>query len=221
MDVGGVPSSRIVVLGQSLGTAVASGVVEQFALRGVEFAGVILIAGFSNVPNLLSSYSGAGFIPVLSPLRPFPPLLRLFQSFVVDKWESANRLAGIVRLTRTRLHLTFIHAKNDLEIPCHESDALFKSAASVVAGEVLDDEAFLSWKKQKSTLYDDGTFMSIVAAEPDIIIRQELVPYGGMLTRQNFQNNSSPANQNHIGHNGIMLSSAVALAVMRAFSSDS
>ncbi|KAI3322636.1 alpha/beta-hydrolase [Xylariaceae sp. AK1471] len=201
MDIAGVPSSRIVVLGQSLGTAVASGVVEQFARRGIEFAGVILVAGFSNVPNLLSSYSGAGFIPVLSPLRPIPPLLRLFQSFIVDRWESANRLAEIVHLTRTRLHLTFIHAKNDLEIPCYESDTLFKSAANMAVGQVLDGEAFLSWKKQKSTLYDDGTLISIVAVEPDIVIRQELVPYGG--------------------HNGIMLSSAVALAVMRAFTSSS
>ncbi|KAF2972777.1 hypothetical protein GQX73_g848 [Xylaria multiplex] len=200
MNVAGVPPDRIVVLGHSLGTAVTNGVVEHFATRGIEFAGVILVAGFPNVPTLLSSYSGAGFIPVLSPLRPIPPLLRLFQSFVVDKWNSSSRVAEIVRLTRTRLHLTLIHANNDMEIPCHESDALFKSAVKVATNQVLDDEAFLSWKKQKSIQFDDGTFTSIVTAEPDIIIRQELVPYGG--------------------HNGVLLTSAVPLAVMRAFSSD-
>ncbi|KAI0877764.1 Alpha/Beta hydrolase protein [Hypoxylon argillaceum] len=200
MKVAGVSPDRIVVMGHSLGTAVTSGVVEHFALRGIEFAGVILLAGFSNVPTLLSSYSGAGFIPVFSPLRPIPPLLRLFQSFIVDKWNSANRLAEIVRLTRTRLRLTLIHAKNDLEIPCHESDALFKSAANATLDQVLDDEAFQPWKRQRTTQFDDGTFISTVKAEPDIIIRQELVAYGG--------------------HNGVMLSSAVALAVMRAFSLD-
>ncbi|TGJ81722.1 hypothetical protein E0Z10_g7058 [Xylaria hypoxylon] len=201
MNVAGVPPNRIVVMGHSLGTAVTSGVVEQFTIRGIEFAGVLLVAGFSSAPTLLSSYSGAGFIPVLSPLRPIPPLLRLFQSFIVDKWDSSSRLAEIVRSTRTRLRLTLIHAKNDLEIPCYESDALFKSAASATINQVLDDEAWLSWKKQKSTRFDDGIFISIVTAGPDIIIRQDLVPYGG--------------------HNGILLSSAVALAVMRAFSSDS
>ncbi|KAI1419617.1 Alpha/Beta hydrolase protein [Xylaria sp. FL1777] len=200
ISVAGVSSERIVLVGQSLGTAVTSGVVQHFATRGTEFAGVILIAGFSNVPTLLSSYSGAGFIPVLSPLRPIPPLLHFFQSFIVDRWDSASRLAEVVRLTRTRLRLTLIHAKNDMEIPCHESDALFKSAANATINQVLDDEGFLSWKDQKSTRFDDGTFTSIVTAEPDIIIRQELVPYGG--------------------HNKVMLSSAVALAVMRTFPSN-
>jgi abhydrolase domain-containing protein 12 len=174
-----VSPSRIVVMGQSLGTAVTCGVVESFAMKGVEFAGVILIAGFSNVPDLLSSYSGAGFIPVLSPLRPIPPLLRLFQSFIIDRWESANRLPRIVRLTKRRLHLQLIHAKNDLEIPCHESDILFRSAASAAIGQALDNEAFASWKEKMSTYCDDGTFISLVTAEPGITIRQELVPYGG------------------------------------------
>ncbi|KAI1282891.1 alpha/beta-hydrolase [Xylaria sp. FL0933] len=201
MNVAGVPAERIIFVAQSLGTAVTSGVVEYFALRGIEFAGVILIAGFSNVPSLLSSYSGAGFIPILSPLRPIPPLLRFFQSFVVDKWDSAGRLANVVRLTRKRLRLTFIHAKNDIEIPCHESDALFRSAATATMNQELDDEAFLSWKDQKSTRFDDGSFITVVTAEPDIVIRQELVPYGG--------------------HNKVMLSSTVALAVMRTFYSDS
>ncbi|KAI1309924.1 alpha/beta-hydrolase [Xylaria venustula] len=199
-NVAGVPPERIVLVGHSLGTAVTSGVVEYFATIGVEFAGVILIAGFSNVPTLLSSYRGAGFIPILSPLRPIPSLLRFFQSFIVDKWESASRLAEIVRLTRTRLRLTLIHAKNDMEIPCHESDALFKSAANATISQALDDESFLSWKNQRSTIHGEGTCTTIVTAEPGIIIRQELVPYGG--------------------HNKVTISSAVPLAVMRAFSKD-
>ncbi|KAI1735838.1 alpha/beta-hydrolase [Xylaria scruposa] len=201
MNVAGVSPDRIVVMGQSLGTAVTAGVVEHFATRGIEFAGIVLIAGFSNVPTLLSSYRGAGFIPILSPLRPIPPLLRFFQGFIVDKWNTAGRLAEIVRLTRTRLRLTLIHAKDDWEIPCHESDILFKSAANATIGQELDNEAFILWKKQRSTRFKDDTFISIVTAEPDIIIRQELIPYGG--------------------HNGVMLSSATPLAVMRAFSTKS
>lgn len=42
-----IPASRIVILGQSLGTAVTAGVVERFAQRGVDFAGVVLVAGKS------------------------------------------------------------------------------------------------------------------------------------------------------------------------------
>lgn len=139
-----------------------------------------MVAGFSNVPTLLSGYRGAGFIPVLSPLRPIPPLLRFFQSFIVDKWDSTSRLAEIVRSTQRRLRLTLIHAKNDMEIPCWESDTLFKSAASATMNQTMDDEEFQAWKQRRSTEFDDGTFVTLVAAEPNIIIRQELLPYGGM-----------------------------------------
>ncbi|KAK8121727.1 hypothetical protein PG984_010397 [Apiospora sp. TS-2023a] len=190
MKVAKVPSSQIVVIGQSLGTAVTSGVTEHFAMQGVEFAGVILAAGFSNLPTLLSRYSAAGFIPVLSP------------GFVVDKWKSDERLATLVGLTRNRLRLTLIHAKNDVEIPCSESDTLFRSAAGSAIGTDLDDEDFAKWKEERTVVRDDGTFVAIVESkQPDIIIREELVPYGG--------------------HNDVMLSSPVALAVMRSFGVDS
>lgn len=180
MKVAQVPSSQIVVIGQSLGTAVTSGVAEHFAMQGVEFAGVILAAGFSNLPTLLSRYSAAGFIPVLSPVRSIPPLLRLFQGFVVDKWKSDERLATLVGLTRNRLRLTLIHAKNDVEIPCSESDTLFRSAAGSAIGTDLDDEDFAKWKEERTAVRDDGTFVAIVESnQPDIVIREELVPYGG------------------------------------------
>ncbi|KAI1204134.1 alpha/beta-hydrolase [Annulohypoxylon truncatum] len=200
MDIAGIPANRIVVLGHSLGTAVTSGIAEHFAMQGIEFAGFILVAGFSDLPTLVSTYAAAGFIPILSPIRAFPPLLRFFQSFIVDKWKSADRLAHLVSLTRTRLRLTFIHAKNDLDIPCHESDVLFQYASSAAVNEELDDDSFLSWKEQRSLRGEDGTFVAIVKAGPDMIIREELLPYGG--------------------HNDVMMSSAVSLAVMRSFGLD-
>ncbi|KAH8682744.1 abhydrolase [Xylariales sp. PMI_506] len=197
MNVAKVPPSRIVILGQSLGTAVTSGVAEHFALQGIEFAGVILVAGFSNLPTLLSRYTAAGFIPVLSPLRAVPPLLRFFQGFIVDQWRSADRLATVAGLARSRLRLSLIHAKNDAEIPYSESDTLFRAAASSLLGTELDDEDFASWKEERTMVRDDGTFTTIVTGEHNVVIREELVPYGG--------------------HNDVMWSSPVALAVMRSF----
>ncbi|KAI1100837.1 alpha/beta-hydrolase [Jackrogersella minutella] len=200
MHIADIPASRIVIIGHSLGTAVASGVAEHFATQGIEFAGVVLVAGFSTLPNLLSTYKAAGFIPVLSPFRAIPPLFRSFQGFVVDKWKSADRLAHVVSLTQTRLRLTLIHAKNDLDIPCHESDVLFRSASRAIVDEELDNDGFSSWKEQRTLLRDDGTFVAVAKADPDTIIREELVRYGG--------------------HNDVMMSSAVSLAVMRSFGLD-
>jgi abhydrolase domain-containing protein 12 len=178
-EVAGVAPGRIVLMGQSLGTAVASAVANHFAIQGVEFAGIILVAGFSNLPALLAKYAGAGFIPVLSPLRPFPPVLRFFQGFIADKWKSAERLANVVASTRNRLRLTILHAKNDLEIPCSESDILFQFATSSLFGQGPGGQEFDSWKEQRTKRRNDGTFIAVATGEPDIVVREELVPHGG------------------------------------------
>jgi hypothetical protein len=201
-------------MGQSLGTAVTSAVAEHFAMQGIEFAGVILVAGFSNLPTLLSRYTAAGYIPVLSPLRSIPPLLRFFQSFIVDKWKSADRLATVVGLTRTRLRLSLIHAKNDYEIPYSETDTIFRSAASSLMGTQLDDEEFAAWKKERTVLRKDGTYIAVAEGEHNVIIREELVPYGG----ESYTSLTLFACMLMIlGHNDVLMSSPVALAVMRSF----
>ncbi|KAF7532484.1 hypothetical protein G7054_g7908 [Neopestalotiopsis clavispora] len=200
MKVANIPSHQIVIMGQSLGTAVTSGVAEHFAMQGIEFAGVILVAGFSNLPMLLTRYTAGGVVPVLSPFRSVPPLLRFFHSFIVEKWQSAERLATVVGLTRSRLRLTLIHAKNDCEIPSSESDVLFRSAATSLIGTSLDDEDFAEWKKERTVLREDGTYIVVAKGENNVVIREELVPYGG--------------------HNDVLWSSPVALAVMRCFEND-
>ncbi|KAH9825638.1 hypothetical protein Tdes44962_MAKER04080 [Teratosphaeria destructans] len=88
MNVVGVPPERIVILGQSLGTAVGSAVALNFAEPGsglvpaeaqrkgvrepVVFKGVVLVAPFSSLPSLLLTYRIGGILPILLPLRPFP-----------------------------------------------------------------------------------------------------------------------------------------------------
>lgn len=180
MDVAGIPATRIVLLGQSLGTAVTAGVAEHFASQGAEFAGIVLVAGFSDLPTMLSGYRIAGFVPVLAPLRVWPWLLRKTQGFIVDKWPSAKRLVNIVRQTKKRLRLEIIHAKDDWDIPCKESNKLFQSATNATVPHGLDQHAFDAWKDARTIKKDGkGSFVTIWKADPNIIIRQEMFPYGG------------------------------------------
>ncbi|KAK4547159.1 hypothetical protein LTR36_001380 [Oleoguttula mirabilis] len=110
-----ISPERIVILGQSLGTAVAGAVALHFAdpdsdlipsesrelrpllveegkLQPTTFAGVILVAPFSSLPSLMLTYRIGGLLPLLLPLRPFPSLARILTSQMVDKWLSAERL---------------------------------------------------------------------------------------------------------------------------------
>ena len=179
VKVAKVPPSRIVLLGQSLGTAVASGVAERYALDGVEFAGVVLVAGFSDLSTMLTEYRIGGVVPVLSPLRKIPGALKLVNGFIVDKWHTAGRLANIVRHTKSRLRLTMIHAKNDADIPWTEDNKMFRAAVSERVG-ISDEDEFAEWKDQITVKKGKNAFVTTWTAEPNIVVRQELFPHGGM-----------------------------------------
>lgn len=88
MNVAGIPASRIVVFGQSMGTAVSIAVSEQLALQTppVVFAGTVLVAPFVDCATLVSTYSVAGVVPLLSPFVRFPVLFDYLRSFIRDKW---------------------------------------------------------------------------------------------------------------------------------------
>ena len=156
-----IPPERIVIIGQSLGTAVAAAVGLQFAdsknelvpaSRDAEaqpllnshnvavaepttFAGIILVAPFSNLPSLMLTYRIGGFFPILLPFRPFPPLARMVTSRMVDKWPTADRLAAYYStLADSKLlggaggrgmgSVHILHAVNDGDISYHQTEMI-------------------------------------------------------------------------------------------------
>ncbi|GAB0133232.1 hypothetical protein EsDP_00001644 [Epichloe bromicola] len=195
--VAGIPSNRIVLFGHSLGTAVASGVAERYTNKGIEFAGMVLVAGFSDLSNLLTGYRIGGIFPVIGPLAAWPSAVELLKGAVVDKWQSADRLASIVRNTKTRLRLELVHSYYDQDIPWQHQDLLFQAAANATTAG-LSQQVFDKFKEGITEVRPgkDG-FTATVKANPDTVIRQELVLHGG--------------------HNQIVSSSAVLRAVMRCF----
>ncbi|KAJ9150201.1 Abhydrolase domain-containing protein 12B [Pleurostoma richardsiae] len=200
VNVAGVPPSRIVLLGQSLGTAVTSAVAERYVARGVDFAGVVLVAGFSSLPTMLSGYAIAGYVPILRPLGIIPPLLDWVMGFIVDKWLSAERLASMVRAVKTRggrLRLSLIHGADDPDIPCRESDKLFAAAVNATVDRGLDPQDLVEMKDVRTVWKGKKAFKTTWAAPPDTVITHEQFPYGG--------------------HNDVMMYAPVTLAIMRSF----
>jgi abhydrolase domain-containing protein 12 len=177
LQVAKIPSDRIVILGHSLGTAVTSAVVEHFAEKETEFAGVVLVSGFTDLPNLLTSYSIAGYLPVLSPLRASPRLYKFFASYAVDKWPSATRLANFVRLSK-KVRLFIIHSKDDYEIPWTHSEGLFATAANATTDGGMDIVLLKQMKVRTTIEMDDGASISTWKAGGNKIIQEEIVAYG-------------------------------------------
>lgn len=144
------------ILGQSLGTAVSSAVALSFAdprpedkdasntsvsLRGdagvkdpLLFAGIVLVAPFSNIPSLMLTYRLGGIVPLLLPLRPFPQLGGMLTSQMTDKWFTAKRLEAYYEApVHARGNgqgemggVQIVHAINDMDISYHQSELIAK-----------------------------------------------------------------------------------------------
>ncbi|KAJ5041748.1 uncharacterized protein L3040_005317 [Drepanopeziza brunnea f. sp. 'multigermtubi'] len=199
LNVAQVPPSRIVLLGQSLGTAVTSAVALHFAQLSIDFAGVVLVAGFTSIPNLLTQYSILGVLPILSPFGKHPMLQRLLSSQVVDRWESAEQIAHLVKLSK-RLRLFIIHSKDDPEIPWTQSEGLFAAAANATTDGGMGIELFEKMKKRETVEMEGGAFVSTWKDGGDRIIREEIVGHGQ--------------------HSRILTYAPVALAALKAFGMD-
>ncbi|CAI7660881.1 unnamed protein product [Penicillium palitans] len=220
-----VPTSRIVIVGQSLGTAVTTAVAERFAfgssnlaaaqpaIKNAEpFAGVVLLASFSSLANLIESYSFKGLTPpMLSPIMGYPRSQNWLLSHIVDHWDTAGRLARLTGVNTTSvkavnmeytdksLDLTIVHAFDDAEIPWYEGRRVWEAATgrhikgapgsmTYHKAEDGNPSEVKIWKNEISN--QDGT--RIVKT-----VRWERIRYGG--------------------HNRVASGSVAGLAVMRAF----
>ncbi|GFF98278.1 hypothetical protein IFM53868_09722 [Aspergillus udagawae] len=182
MKVAGIPASRILLFGQSMGTAVSIAVSHHFAAQSppVVFSGTVLVAPFVDVPTLVSTYRVAGTIPILSPLARFPALFKYLHRFIRDKWPSTERIAQYVRLNEVngeKYRLTIIHAEDDWDIPWHHTQVLFWHAVngSVPLGITYDE---LAQRKLESQV-DLGAAGTVMEWRTDHgVIREEILRTG-------------------------------------------
>lgn len=230
MNVAQIPPSRIVLLGQSLGTAVASAVALHFAAGSqgsktlptqlsaqrpqepISFAGLALIAPFTSLPELLKTYRLGGVIPLLSPLRPYPYLQKLLTDKVVDTWKTEARLAELVKVSGgRRLMLQLLHAKNDYDISWRNSESLFRAIVEAAGGTV-----------EKRVTGKTEAYVEKWDAKDGRELRLDVLAYGGESCRlqlwklHNRLGKILCANA-HTGHNRLVTQAPVALAVLRAF----
>ncbi|EED11764.1 conserved hypothetical protein [Talaromyces stipitatus ATCC 10500] len=180
--VAGIPASRILIFGQSMGTAVSVAMSGQLALRSPSmiFAGIVLVAPFADCAMLVSTYRVAGIIPMLSPLKKFPMLFIYLQRFIRDKWSSKGRIAQYIRANEVnseKYRLTIVHAQDDYDIPWHHTEVVFWCAvnASIPGG--------ISYEELKEKKLDSGVNLgaagSVMEWRTDNgVIREEILQTG-------------------------------------------
>ncbi|KAF2032303.1 hypothetical protein EK21DRAFT_99168 [Setomelanomma holmii] len=162
------PSTRTVLLGQSLGTAVTAASALYFAdptsaalpsdlvtpTSNTEahsgFASIILVAPFRSLPTLLKTYKIWGIFPILKPLGGYPRIANFLISKIVDTWPTEVRLIALLGTTaaaNTPLHIHLIHARNDGDITFRESEALFAPLQRSIHGSERVKRGAFAYKK--------------------------------------------------------------------------
>jgi abhydrolase domain-containing protein 12 len=180
--VAGIPPSRILIFGQSLGTAVSLAVSEHFALQSppVVFAGTVLVAPFTDAAMLVATYRVAGTIPILSPLARFPLLFSYLSTFIRDKWLSKDRIAEYIRANEVngeKYRLTLIHAEDDYDVPWHHTEVIFWHAINATVPQGISyDELEEVKHKSKTDLGAAGSVMEWRTENG--VIREEILKTG-------------------------------------------
>lgn len=227
------PSSRTVLLGQSLGTAVTAASALYFAdpesshlpndlihptpkpTQHTGFAGIVLVAPFTDLPNLLKTYNIAGILPILKPLRGYPRISNFLSSRILDHWPTLPRLLALIESSTasktpthllsssthvtTPLHIHIIHARNDADITFREAEALYDPLQSLM----LRDEGVSATEERRSIHGGErvqrGAFAyrRVEDARGERTVELEVVRFGG--------------------HNAVAGWAQVSLAVRRAF----
>lgn len=203
------------LLGQSLGTAVTAAGALYFAdptspnlpkdlvtppntPSHASYAGIVLIAPFTDLPTLLQSYRIAGLLPILRPLRGYPRISAFLANRIVDTWPTLPRLLALIR-SSPHFHMHLIHARNDGDIPFREAESLFAPLQSLL----LSHEGVSATEERRSIHGHDrvkrGAFAynKVADAKGDRVVELEVVRFGG--------------------HNEVVGWAAVSLGVRRAF----
>ncbi|KAI1865514.1 uncharacterized protein JN550_008271 [Neoarthrinium moseri] len=149
LEVAGIPASRIVLFGQSLGTAVAISLAHHLATRPdpVLFSGMVLVAPMVDVKMLTATYRIAGVVPILGPVARFPRILAWLNTFIRDKWSSKDKMVEFVHIceqlegNHSKYYIAILHAEDDYDVPWFHSELLFWQAVNASQSHGTSPEA--------------------------------------------------------------------------------
>ncbi|KAK6841167.1 hypothetical protein PG987_002027 [Apiospora arundinis] len=184
----GIPPSRIVLFGQSLGTAVCISLAQSLATTSEEnepvlFSGIVLVAPFADVATLTATYRVAKTVPLLGPVARFPWLLTWLNSYIKSKWPSKERLAEFLRACQRipgdgpKYDVTMIHAQDDYDIPWVHSDMLYWYGVNATSPSPIALKAFEKEKADSRVELEEGGW-AVESWSSSGVLREHITKYG-------------------------------------------
>ncbi|KAG9315511.1 Alpha/Beta hydrolase protein [Chiua virens] len=115
----GATPKDILIVGHSLGTAVASSLAVSLSEERIRFRGLVLMSPFTSMHALVDTYSIFGIFPVMVPLTMIPHAADLYKTFLLHKFDTLSIIS------RVKVPVMIVHAEDDFDISHTHSDSLF------------------------------------------------------------------------------------------------
>ncbi|KAF9465977.1 Alpha/Beta hydrolase protein [Collybia nuda] len=117
----GARPEDILIVGHSLGTAIAGLLSAELGNEGISPRGLVLMSAFSSVRTLMDEYYLFGCLPLLKPLAMIPLAPRLLNWSLVHKFDTLTLVPAI------KSSVLIAHAENDWDIQHSHSSTLFNT----------------------------------------------------------------------------------------------
>ncbi|KAF9002489.1 Alpha/Beta hydrolase protein [Cyathus striatus] len=116
----GAHPKDVLIVGHSLGTAIAGVLTSQLNREHVKPRGLVLMSPFSSVRKLIDHYRLFGFLPLLMPLSYIPLASRLLSWSLIHNFDTLSLISSITS------PVLIAHAENDWDIPHLHASMLFQ-----------------------------------------------------------------------------------------------
>ncbi|EGN98128.1 hypothetical protein SERLA73DRAFT_91363 [Serpula lacrymans var. lacrymans S7.3] len=133
----GAKPENVLIIGHSLGTAVATKLAVDLSESNVNYKGVVLMSPFSSIRSLVDTYYILGLFPVMMPLTMIPHVpgkpwfslhkhivcvfVDLYKNFLIHDFDTLSVVHKI------KASILILHADNDWDISFTHSEDLFNS----------------------------------------------------------------------------------------------
>ncbi|KIM43879.1 hypothetical protein M413DRAFT_443759 [Hebeloma cylindrosporum] len=115
----GAKPEDVLIVGHSLGTAIAGLLSAELGREGIHPRGTVLMSPFSSVRKLVDQYYLFGCLPLLKPLSMIPFAPRLVT------WSMVHRFDTLTLVPDIKSSVLIAHAENDKDIPVSHASMLF------------------------------------------------------------------------------------------------
>ncbi|KAG2064485.1 alpha beta-hydrolase [Suillus decipiens] len=195
----GASPQDVLIVGHSLGTAVASNLSASLSEDGIKFRGTVLMSPFSSLYTLIDTYNIFGVFPVMLPINMIPRaagkpgkhyqmlkysdfrrLKDIYKSFLVHKFDTLSVIAKL------KVPVLILHAENDWDISHTHSDTLFDALLEPYLPPVYSPpESQESWSTQQWSEYH-AQLVTRRGMRESLLTRTVIPNFGSMDQFDNF-----------------------------------